>query len=148
MSRFRKYRVIKGLYDFKSFVFSNPSISRINKELRYVAKRYARKPAANLLTLKALRCILGPTSHSGNRKMSQNALHSSENSNDWMQELDADAKQFVAVLSRLDLLAARAINDLTIRRDHVATSLRLSEIREGLRVACKLAGVKLDVSSS
>lgn len=148
MSRFRKYRVIKDLYDFKSFVFSNPCISRINKELRYVAKRHVRKPTANLLTGKALRCILGPTSHSGNRKMSQNALRSSENSNDWMQELDADAKQFVAVLSRLDLLAARAISDLTIRRDHVGTAIRLSEIREGLQLACKLAGVKLDVSSS
>jgi hypothetical protein len=61
-----------------------------------------------------------------------------------MQELEADAAQFQAVISRIDELTAKAIGDLSIRRDPLSAAIRLSEIREGIQLACKLAGVRIN----
>lgn len=61
---------------------------------------------------------------------------------DWMVELEHDAQQVQAVVSRLDELALRAINNL-VTRNSVDAGIRLSEIREGLQLLCKLMGVKL-----
>lgn len=65
-------------------------------------------------------------------------------SNDWMQELEADAMQFTTVASRINDLAARALGDLEIRKDYVGCRIRLLEMQEGLQLLCKLAGVKLN----
>jgi hypothetical protein len=69
-------------------------------------------------------------------------MRNPEYNRDWMLELEHDAQQVQAVISRLDHLALKAIESITTR-NAVDAGIRLTEIREGLRLLCELMGVKL-----
>lgn len=79
--------------------------------------------------------------------MSQSRIRAgldAQHSQDWMQELEADANQFQAVVTRVDQLAGRAIHDIAVRKDYVTAGMRLAEIQEGLQLLCQLAGIKVN----
>ena len=61
---------------------------------------------------------------------------------DWMVELDHDAQHVQAVIVRLDELTLKAAQNLQ-SRNSVDAMIRISEIREGLRLLCNLMGVKI-----
>jgi hypothetical protein len=68
-----------------------------------------------------------------------------EQSNDWMQELEADAQNFQAVLQRIEVLCQKSLFALG-KGDKVGAGLRIQEIREGITLLCKLGGVRIDQS--
>lgn len=59
-----------------------------------------------------------------------------------MRELQHDANQWQAVMSNVDAVTGKA--QLALKRnDFRAVHIHLEQIREGLRLLCELAGVKL-----
>lgn len=74
--------------------------------------------------------------------------HSSINdlqSRDWMHQLEKDASQFQAVTQRVYDLNVKAMSALQ-RRDLVGLALRIDEMREGLLLLSKLAGISINVT--
>lgn len=61
---------------------------------------------------------------------------------DWMRELEHDAQHVQAVIVRLDEIALRAITNLQ-QGATVEAGIRITELREGLRLLCDLMGVKI-----
>jgi len=62
--------------------------------------------------------------------------------NDWMRELEQDSQNFVALLSALDSQLGKLEADLKAgRRPDIYA--RINDLREGVRLVCEVAGVKL-----
>lgn len=74
--------------------------------------------------------------------MSQTRITRRPETADWMRELEVNAQNWQAVMQAVDRQSALAVSDLA-RKDLIGCALRLAEVREGLKLACELAGVKL-----
>ena len=74
--------------------------------------------------------------------MARHLVEDSVNSTDWMQEIARDAQNLTELLKRIDTITALTLDDIR-RGDKVNAALHLSDVREGIRLICQLAGVKL-----
>lgn len=74
--------------------------------------------------------------------MSQSRIRRTPETADWMRELEVNAQNWQAVMQAIDKQSALAIADLA-RKDIMGCALRMAEVREGIKLACELAGVKL-----
>lgn len=67
---------------------------------------------------------------------------SDQHNTDWMRELEVDANNFQAVMNRVHTLCNQAHFSIT-HGDKWGAGMKIEEIKEGLRLAGELVGIKV-----